>query len=326
VRKRFVNWLRIGISAGALLFLFWKVVSLDETLQVLGQADSRYLLAAFLLFVASLVIRAYRWIILLRSLDPDVPFPRLVRLYFAGQFFSSFLPTQFGGDVMRAIELTDDTDSPAAVGTVLLDRMTGLLVLLVMGLVALPFVAARMKPWLTWLLVAVSGAGIGAAVLILEGRLLRNVTTHLPDAISLVGEGPSARIYAAVTSCGWRAVAGASVASLGFNLVNILINWLAARSVGISTGLGYFFVITPILSVSGLVPSIGGWGVREAVSAALLAPVGVEESAAVALGVALNGISLATGLVGGIVYGVHRIRVRQASNRLDSEQGDHQFK
>lgn len=321
-----MNGLRVAISAGALLFLFWKVVSLDETLRVLGQADSQYLLAAFLLFVASLFIRAYRWIILLRSLDPDVPFRRLVRLYFAGQFFSSFLPTQFGGDVMRAIELTEDTDSPAAVGTVLLDRMTGLLVLLVMGLVALPFVAARMKPWLTWLLVGMSGAGIGAAVLILEGRLLRGVTTHLPDAMSLVGEGPSARIYAAVTSCGWRAVAGASMVSLGFNLVNILINWLSARSVGISTGLGYFFIITPILSVSGLVPSIGGWGVREAVSAALLAPVGVEESAAVALGVALNGISLATGLVGGIVYGVQRIRVRQASHRLDSEQGDHQLK
>ncbi len=307
MNRRTLNGLRILISAGALIFLFWKIVTPDETFRVLSRADLRYVLAGFLLFAASLVIRAYRWILLLRSLDPSVPFSRLVRLYFAGQFFSSFLPTQFGGDVMRALELTEDTDSPAAVGTVLLDRMIGLLILFVIGLAALPFVATRIAPWLAWLLVIVSGTGLAAGVLVLEGRLLRRVSAWLPDAVSLSGEGPLAKTYAAVTACGWQAVAGASAVSLGFNILNILINWLSAQAVGIGTGLGYFFVVTPILSISGLIPSIGGWGVREAVSTALFAPVGVDESAAVALGITLNGITLATGLAGGIVYGVERL-------------------
>lgn len=309
--KRRMNMLRILISAGALIFLFWKVVSPDETFDVLRRAHLRPLLGALLLFVVSLVIRAYRWIVLLRGLDSDVPFSRLVHLYFVGQFFSSFLPTQFGGDVMRALELTEDTESPAAVGTVLLDRMIGLLILFVIGLVALPFVATRIAPWLVWLLIIVSSTGLAAGVLVLEGRLLRRVSAWLPQAISLSGEGSLAKIYAAVTGCGWEAVAGASAVSLGFNIVNILINWLAAQAVGIPTSLGYFFVVTPILSISGLIPSIGGWGVREAVSTALFAPVGVAESAAVALGITLNGISLATGLFGGILYGIGRLSSRQ---------------
>jgi len=75
-----MNVLRVLISAGALSFLFWKI-GLGETLAVLRRANLRYLVAAFLLFVLSLGIRAYRWLVLLRSLDPGVPFARLLRLY-----------------------------------------------------------------------------------------------------------------------------------------------------------------------------------------------------------------------------------------------------
>lgn len=321
-----MNALRIVISVGALLFLFWRVVSPGETLEVLRRADLRYLLIAYLLFVLSLVIRAYRWIVLLRGLDPTIPFRRLVRLYFVGQFFSSFLPTQFGGDVMRALELTEDTDASAAVGTVLLDRMTGLLVLLAMGLVALPFLAAQMEGWLVVLLVGVAGGGLVLGALILEGRLLRRATSWLPQALSLTGQGALAKTYAAVTGCGWWAVSRAFLVSVVFNLINILINWLCGRAVGVETGLGYFFAATPILSVSGMIPSIGGWGVREAVSTALFTPVNVDENVAVALGLALNGITLGAGLVGGLVYGIEKLRsLRSQLSTGGSQQDDHQL-
>ena len=120
-----------------------------------------YLALAFALFVSSLVVRAFRWRVLLQGLGIKVPFGRLVRLYFVGQFFSSFLPSQFGGDVMRAVELTQDTQSSAAIGTVLVDRMTGLIMLFAMGLAVLPCQAARMEPWLVWVLLGVAGGGHG---------------------------------------------------------------------------------------------------------------------------------------------------------------------
>jgi hypothetical protein len=325
MKKRWLNVLRIVISAGALAFLFWRVVSPDETLDVVRRADLSYLFVAFSLFVISLVIRAYRWIILLRGLDLEVSLDRLVRLYFVGQFFSSFLPTQFGGDVMRAVELTEDTDASAAVGTVLLDRMTGLLVLLVMGLAALPFVVTQMEAWLVFLLLGVTSVGLILGALILEGRLLRRVTGWLPKALSLSGQGVLAQIYAAVTGCGWPAVSRALLVSVGFNVVNILINWLCGRAVGIGIGLGYFFATTPILSVSGLIPSIGGWGVREAVSTALFTPLGADKSVAVALGLALNGVTLGTGLVGGLVYGVEKLCGRRARlSQQHAQEDDHQ--
>ncbi len=305
--KAGVHFLRIAISVGALVFLFWRVVSPDETLDVLLQADLRYLLIAFLLFLSSLIIRAYRWFLLLRGLDRTVSFGRLVRLYFVGQFFSSFLPTQFGGDVMRALELTEDTQSSAAVGTVLLDRMTGLLILFVMGLAALPFIAGDMEAWLIWLLVGVAGSGLVVGGLVLEGHLLRRVTAWLPARLSISGQGSLAQVYAAVTGCGWKALLGAAVISVGFNLVNVVINWLCGRAVGAGVNLGYFFVATPLLSVSGLIPSIGGWGVREGVSTAVFSPVGADADVAAALGISLGGVTLATGLLCGVYYGIGKL-------------------
>lgn len=321
-----MNALRILISAGALAFLFAWVVSPGVTLNALRQARLGYLLTALLLYLSSLVVRAYRWFLLLRGTELRVSFGRLVRHYFVGQFFSSFLPTQFGGDVMRALELTAETESSAAVGTVLLDRMTGLLVLLVMGLTALPFVARQMDRWLIWLLLGVAGSGLLVGGLVLQGRWLRRITTLLPPRLSLAGQGSLAQVYAAVTGCGWKALANAFAVSVGFNLMNILINWLCGQAVDAGVGLGYFFVATPLIAVSGMVPSIGGWGVREAVSTAVFAPAGASADVATALGIALGGVTLAAGLLCGLFYAAEKLRGWRTGRPSHETYDDHQHR
>jgi uncharacterized membrane protein YbhN (UPF0104 family) len=310
-----MNVLRVVISVGALAFLFWKI-GLGETLAVLRRAQVVYLVFAFALLISSLVVRAFRWRLLLQGLGLYVPFARLVRLYFVGQFFSSFLPSQFGGDVVRAVELTQDTASSAAIGTVLLDRLTGLMVLFVMGLAVLPFQAAHMERWLLWTLVGVAGGGLLSGVLMLEGRTLRWMTARLPARLSLSGQGVLARVYAAVTGCGWRAVLKAAGVSVFFNLLNVLINWLCSRAVGMRLGLGYFFVVTPLIAVGGLIPSIGGWGVRETVATAVFSPAGESANVAAALGVAMGAVGLLVGLLGGLLYALEGVRGLRARRTL----------
>ena len=308
MKKQWLNGLRVLISVGALGFLLWQI-GLGETLTVLRSADLRLLLVAFVLFLISLVIRAGRWAVLLWALELRVRFRRLVYLYFVGTFYNSFLPSGFGGDVARAVELTQDTPPPAAVGTVLVDRMTGLLVLLAMGLLALPFSIANLPFWLVWLLIVVAGGGLVAGVLILEGRLLRRATAWLPDRLSLAGSGTLGRIYAAVSGCGWRAIGQALAVSLIFNLINVLINFLCGRAVGIDLSLGYFFVTAPLISISLMIPvSIGGIGVRDWVVVALFDPVGVSSNTAASMSLSLYAVSAAAGLVGGLLYGIQGLR------------------
>jgi hypothetical protein len=223
-----------------------------------------------------------------------------MNLYFVGQFFSTFLPTTYGGDVIRALELTQDTDSSAAIGTVLLDRLTGLMMLALIGLLVLPFQMARMERWLVWVLLGVISAILIAGTLIIEGRFLRWLTGRLPPQMSLAGQGTLARVYAAVTGCGWRAVLSAFGVSIVFNIVNVLINWLCGQAMGTGISLRFFFVITTLFSISGLIPSVGGWGVRETLSTAVFGS--IDSAKAAAWGIALGLVMLAAGLVGGIVY------------------------
>lgn len=303
MRRRWLNLLRVLISVGALAFLFWKV-GLSETVAVLRQGNLGYLAFAWLLLLVSLLVRAVRWRVLLEGLGMHIPYGRLTRLYFVGQFFSGFLPSQFGGDVVRAIELTQDAPSAAAIGTVLVDRMTGLMTLFVMSLAVLPTQVAVMKPGLIGVLIGVAGGGLVAGLMVLDGHLLRWATAKLPRSLSLAGEGTLAHVYAAVTGCGWPAILKALGISVGFNLLNVFINWLCGRAVGIQLGLGYFFVTTPLLAVGGLIPSIGGWGVREMISTAAFTSAGVDANIAAALGVSLGAVTLLASLLGGILYGI----------------------
>jgi uncharacterized membrane protein YbhN (UPF0104 family) len=96
--------------------------------------------------------------------------------------------------------------------------------------------------------------------------------------------------------------------SLVFNLINVFTYWLCGEAVGTGIRLGAFFVVTPLIAVAGLIPSIGGWGVREAVSTAVFSPMGVDQNVAAALGVVMGGVTLAAGLVGGVLYGVGGLR------------------
>jgi uncharacterized protein (TIRG00374 family) len=305
MKKRWVNLLRVLVTVGALVFL-GLTLDIDTMIGEIRRVDLRFLLIAYLLHVLGLVTRAARWFALVRGLDPGVPFSRLLRLYFAGQFFSTFLPTAFGGDVVRALELTQDTDSSVAVGTVLLDRMSGLLVLFAMGLVVLPFSLSRIGRQLAIVLAVAAAGGLVAGLLVLQRRVLQRATRWLPSALSLTGEGPLARIHAAMTSCGRRAVTCAFAVSFVFNVVNVIINWLCGRALGLELSIGYFLAVTPLISLSLLVPSVGGWGVRELTTQAVFASAGPEKGTAI--GLLLGLISLGAGLIGGLQYTVEAVR------------------
>ena len=49
----------------------------------------------------------------------DCCFRPIGHLYFVGNFFNAFLPSGFGGDVVRIIEIAEDVPGDVAVGTVI---------------------------------------------------------------------------------------------------------------------------------------------------------------------------------------------------------------
>jgi uncharacterized membrane protein YbhN (UPF0104 family) len=306
IKRHWRNLLRIVVSLGALIFIL-TTIGLEKVISLVRQADLPLMLAAFLLAIAGIVVRAVRWMALLRALEVEVPLRRLVELYFVGTFFNTFLPSGFGGDVVRVLELTQDTHVPAAVGTVIVDRMTGLLVLFAMALAALPFSGGLLPAGTASAIGLLAAGGLIAGGIVLQGRLLRRWGRQLPGPLFqsvLTGEGALARIYRAVTDCGPRAIAQALGISLVFNLLLVTLNYLVARAVGVDIAFTYFWLFVPLLSVTLMLPiSIGGLGVREGMAVILFTQASVDEAAAVAASLGVYMVStMLPGLLGGLIY------------------------
>ncbi len=138
IRKRLLTLLKISITVLGLIIVI-KDIDFQALLAYMSEIDWAWMAVGAGLIGISLVIRTYRWHILLSGAGSKVRFSRLLSLYLIGSFFNAFLPSGLGGDVVRAAEAAQDVESSVAVGTVLVDRLTGLMALFMMALVVLPF-------------------------------------------------------------------------------------------------------------------------------------------------------------------------------------------
>src|SRR5262245_26986941 len=99
-------------------------------------STAAWLGAAALLTLLGFVLSAVRWQKVLEAMGLSARLPRLMSHYLAGQFVSNVLPTTIGGDVLRVSRLSKDTgESPGTFASVVLERLTGWLVLPVITIV-----------------------------------------------------------------------------------------------------------------------------------------------------------------------------------------------
>jgi uncharacterized membrane protein YbhN (UPF0104 family) len=314
IPKRLRGLLQITISA-ILLILILRSVSWIEVRDALTSIDRRWLLVAWGLFLLGVVVRAMRWQVLLRALGLHRPLGELVNWYFVGSFFNVLLPTGFGGDAVRAAELAQDTGRfGPAVNSVIVDRYLGIIVLLGMGLLAWVARPANAPIAMFWVTAALFVGGLLAAWLLRRpwwarwgghpgglGRLVRFL--RLPQLSEAVAPYDRATI-----------LRGLGI-SLIFNL--LLIGWNVALGIGLGLNLplAVYLVFVPLTSVALLLPAFGGLGVREMTYVGLFGSIGVPRATALALSLGVYIITVATGLIGGILYltgGLQRARAREA--------------
>jgi len=313
--KRWRGLVQITISA-ILLTLILRSVSWVEVRTALQRIDLRWLAVAWGLFILGVVVRAERWRVLLRALGLHRPLGELVYWYFVGGFFNVILPTGFGGDAVRAAELAQDTGRlGAAVNSVIVDRYLGLIVLLPMGLVAWLIAPGVAPPEMFWLIAALFAGGLLAAWLLrrpwwaqwgerpgIFGRAVRLL--KLPQLSESVAPYNRSTI-----------LRGLGI-SLVFNLLLIGWNVAIAQGLGLHLPLAAYLAFVPLTSVVLLLPAFGGLGVREMTYVGLFGSIGVPRATAMALSLGVYCITVATGLIGGILYlagGLQRARSKEAA-------------
>jgi len=301
MRKHLFNLLKIIVSVGLMIYLLAFKVDLVQLWDIVRQARWGYLIAAMLLMVLGTALRAVRWTVLLQAVGVTVPLQALIHLYFVGAFFNTFLPSGLGGDAVKMAKLARVTGrAPESIGTTLVERATGLWVLFVLALLALPFSAGLLPEGWFPVIAAATVAGVVGGWVAMGTPLLHWLTgkLHLP------GQEKLERFSRSVSRLGYPALGKACLVSLVWDLILVAFNVLIALGLGVEQPLGVFLLFTPIISFSLVLPiSVGGLGVREQTYVLLYGPLGVPDSAAVAMSL-VNYVltNLVVGLIGGVLY------------------------
>lgn len=289
-RRRGRWWLRLAVSG---LVLAWLIsqTSWQPLADLFVGMKPAWWLSAVLVYAVAQVVSSKRWQLLAHALGFAAPLSRYLSLYYLGMFFSLFLPTSIGGDVVRAWVLAEQPRRRgAALLSVVSERFSGLI-----ALVILAFLAALVQydtlPW--WVLASVLGLTVGMVgglTLLPIGKRYSIKLKSLAQALSLSRQHRGRW---------WVALGLAFLVQLG-SIVQIA---LVGHALGLSVPLLGYAVAVPLVSLLTMLPlSLNGLGIREGSLILLLAPFGVTVPGAVALGLAWFALTLTLGLMGGVVY------------------------
>ena len=297
----------------SLALLAWLINRIGPTtiLDTLRGLDWRWYLPAFLLFQLNMIIRAYRWFLLLSSLDDRPPFLQLVYLYYLGFFFNNFIPSGFGGDVIKVVGIRRDYGSGSeALSSVLMDRFVGLLGSSLVALAALAGSGGSawldevdLPPLLIGTIISIStGVPVGFLLLRFTDPLER-LGALLPVARIVTDHSKVRNLAGTIRRYPLPALFKSLLTSLPFTLNLMLIQYSIANALGIDLPMVLFALFVPLISLVNLIPiSFNGLGTREGVYLLLFVPVGVMASQAISQSLALYLIRVCTGVIGGLLY------------------------
>jgi len=310
-RKQLISLsVRIGMSLVMLAVLIWRVPSfdVDEVVPEISARTIAWLAVAAALTLAGLVLSALRWQRVLTVLGLHAGLRRLVSHYLACQFVSNVLPTTIGGDVLRVTRLSRETgESPNTFASVVLERLTGWLVLPVISVAGF-----LVNPPLQHLGTATRVAlGLAFATLLGLGILLYAVADQRIGGRFAAKEGW--RRFAGAVHLGLdrlrhqpKAAANLLLVGFAYQLVLVLAAVAAAQALGVRpAGLTALLAFFPAVAIAQVLPiGISGLGVREGAFVLFLGPLGVASEEAIALGLLLYLLNLGVSLLGAPAFAV----------------------
>ena len=263
---------RVLISAAVFAVLVWRVGT-GPFLDGVRTVDGGALLAAAGLAVLTTVSCAWRWKIVAGGLGVGLTLRAAVAAYYRSLFINVTVPGGIAGDVHRGISHGRDvSDVRRALQAVVWERFAGQIVqavLTVAVLLALPSPVHSSMP-------VVAGAVV----------------------VVVVGAAFVARRRLPLARGAWLGVTLASALVVCGHAATFLI---AAQTVGATAPLSQLLPLALIAMLAMVLPSAGGWGPREGVTAWVFGAAGLGVSQGVATAVAYGVMVFVASLPGAAV-------------------------
>jgi uncharacterized protein (TIRG00374 family) len=316
-------WIKFFITVSTLLWFFSRV-RLAPLLDRLSHVNWATVAAAFLVSSVWVLPSAARWKRLARACGYPIGLGASIRLYVIGSFFNAFLPTGTGGDVARGYMVSKEKEYPlgAMWGIVFVERIIGFAVSLVLvfftGLIFFSNIV-ELKAVLISSFVLLAGMIAGWIFLSSKKfqnpirilarkatrRSFREGASDLARVIQVCRQDPRAMI----SSICWTAINQATQIIGGFMISRAIVDFDVSSVI--------FWVVIPLSFVSQLLPSIGGYGVREAGFIVFFGWFGIHPEPAACFGVLRLLYLWCFSLAGGILYlfGKQKTDVKAKDNK-----------
>ncbi len=246
------------------------------------------------------VMASVRWRHVAHTLDVEASGRTMLSIYLAAQYVGNFLPTTIGGDVLRVNRLGRICGSRAnAFATVIIERLTGWIVLPVLTLAALTAQPGLLRH---------SGGRVAGGLALGTLVVLAFIVwfAEHPRGLGRLSGGTHVRDWLGAVHTGLSVMrrhrrAARRILGIGFAYQGLLVaaTALAGAAIGVNPGLIAWLAFTPMVLIAQNMPfTIGGLGVREGAFVLFLDAHGVNEGQAVLLGLLLYALTLLVSLSG----------------------------
>ncbi len=316
-RVSFSGLFRLAIAAALVGYLLFRSDP-GAVWHELAHASTAPLLVAIALVLLDRAIMAYRWFVLLRPLEGETlpPFGTILRIFFISTFVGTFLPASVGADVVRAYSLaTHGVPTADSMASVFVDRMLGVLSVLLMALVGITLARDLATDRSVLLAVGVTSAACAVAAVMIFSEtadaLAERLIARLPWAAARRVAGSlfvAVRRYAAHHGALGNVLAG----SIAVQVLRIVQAYYLGLAIGVNQPLLTYFALIPLILLIMFLPiTANGIGTSQAMFVWLFSKVGTPPAESFALSI----LFVALGIVGNIPGAVFYIG-RRSNNSL----------
>jgi uncharacterized protein (TIRG00374 family) len=309
---RQVTWniLKVGVTLAIIVFLFARV-DLAVMAQHLARANPVLLLVACALYFLAIALGAAKWQVLVRTQNLSGSLGDLLTYSLVGLFFGNLLPSNVGGDVVRAYGLMRATRrAEAAAISVLVDRLMGLTAFLgaavvMAALAAMTLTRGAELEQIEIATVIVAALFIFVAALIFSRRVSQCIKWVFDLALLRRIQPIAQRVYHAlqVYRHSYRALAINLALSACIVVVTTFVWYAVALALGVDISVFYFFLFNPLIAFVLLIPiSFNGLGPKEATAVFFFGLVGMQSEVALSMSLIFHLLIVLTSLPGGVLW------------------------
>ncbi len=314
--RRLLIPLKFAVSA-TLIALLLSRFEFSSFLALASELDGSAAVLALLLLVAQFPLSAWKWQIALKAHELRFGFGFLLRVLCIGFFFNNFLPTSIGGDAYRAFRTRgDDQGLVRPVSAVVLDRLLGIVALLVIGLVSTLVLlygnglehASQMR------VVAYAGlASLLAIVAAWYAGPVRRLRRRIVDMPKLRSIAQNLQIVARHP----QELAMTLALSFVFQCLSVATISVLFLAVGAGTLFAQSGFVALASGVAGLLPiSLNGIGVMEGSFAVAALEARIPYDQAVFVALSLRMFMLGSSVVCGVLYFLDPVRPRREAEAV----------